>query len=90
MILTVAKHHRHAHHKHAHHKEQYQDDEPKSKLRKLAVPITLIVILMYAAQWAAPQAPSTWQRGLPLRQRQQRSGYYTPVRVANHVRTISN
>jgi hypothetical protein len=23
-----------------------------------------------------------------LRQRQQRSGYYTPVRVANHVRTF--
>jgi hypothetical protein len=43
MILIVAKHHRHAHHK---------KDEPKSKLRKLAVPISLIVILMYAAQWA--------------------------------------
>jgi MFS superfamily sulfate permease-like transporter len=48
MICTVAKHHKHAHHKHAHHKQ----DEPKSKLRKLAVPITLIVILIYAAQWA--------------------------------------
>jgi MFS superfamily sulfate permease-like transporter len=43
MIFIVAKHHRHAHHK---------KDEPKSKLRKLAVPITMIVILAYAAQWA--------------------------------------
>ena len=43
MIFIVAKHHRHSHHK---------EDEPKSKLRKLAVPITLIVILIYAAQWA--------------------------------------
>ncbi|HET9167719.1 MAG TPA: hypothetical protein VFP11_17080 [Candidatus Angelobacter sp.] len=48
MIFIVAKHHRHEHHGHAHHKK----DEPKSKLRKLAVPITLIVILLYAAQWA--------------------------------------
>ena len=43
MIFIVAKHHRHAHQK---------KDEPKSKLRKLAVPITLMVILAYAAQWA--------------------------------------
>ena len=43
MIFIVAKHHRHAHHK---------KDEPKSKLRKLAVPISLIVILVYAAEWA--------------------------------------
>jgi MFS superfamily sulfate permease-like transporter len=43
MIFIVAKHHRHAHHK---------KDGPKSKLRKLAVPITMIVILAYAAQWA--------------------------------------
>ena len=49
MIFIVAKHHRHAHHKEA---------EPKSKLRKLVVPITLIVILMYAAQWAT-RAPRT-------------------------------
>ena len=43
MIFIVAKHHRHAHQK---------KDEPTSKLRKLTVPITLIVILAYAAQWA--------------------------------------
>lgn len=43
MIFIVAKHHRHAHH---------EKDEPKSTLRKLTVPITLIVILVYAAQWA--------------------------------------
>ena len=48
MILVVAKHHKNAHHKHAHHK----NDDPLLKLRKLAVPISLIVILMYAAQWA--------------------------------------
>lgn len=66
MILTVAKHHRHAHHKHAHHKEQYQDDEPKSKLRKLAVPITLIVILMYAAQWAARTGPINLAAGIAI------------------------
>lgn len=39
----AAKHHGRAHH---------TKDEPKSKLPKLAVPITLIVILIYAAQWA--------------------------------------
>jgi len=44
MIFIVAKHHKHSHHK--------KKDEPKSKLRKFAVPITLIVILVYAAQWA--------------------------------------
>ncbi|PYP85408.1 MAG: hypothetical protein DMG65_20715 [Candidatus Angelobacter sp. Gp1-AA117] len=43
MIPIVAKHHRHSHHK---------KDEPKSNLRKLAVPITLIVIFVYAAEWA--------------------------------------
>ncbi|MGB9119519.1 MAG: hypothetical protein WCE73_02770 [Candidatus Angelobacter sp.] len=48
MIFTVAKHHRHEQHRHEHH----QKDEPKSKLRKLGVPITLIVILGYAAEWA--------------------------------------
>jgi MFS superfamily sulfate permease-like transporter len=46
----MAKYHRHARHK---------KDEPKSKLRKLAVPITLIVILMYAAQWAVRIYPRT-------------------------------
>lgn len=50
MIFIVAKHHRQAHHK---------QDEPKSKLRKLVVPITLIVILVYAAQWAIHFSPST-------------------------------
>jgi len=50
MIFIVAKHHRHAHHR---------KDEPKSKLRKLAVPITLIVILAYAAQWAVRFYPRT-------------------------------
>jgi MFS superfamily sulfate permease-like transporter len=34
----------------AHHKKD--EPEPKLKLRKLAVPISLIVILVYAAQWA--------------------------------------
>jgi len=49
----VAKHHRHEHHKHGDHKHaHHQKDEPQSKLRKLVVPITLIVILGYAAQWA--------------------------------------
>jgi len=53
MIFAVAKHHRHEHHKHTHHQhEHHQNDEPQSKLRKLAVPITLIVILGYAARWA--------------------------------------
>ena len=51
----MAKHHRHSHHKHSHHKI----DEPKSKLRKLVVPITLIVILVYAAQWAVRNNSST-------------------------------
>jgi hypothetical protein len=49
MIFIVAKHHRHTHHK---------KDEPKSKLRKLAVPISLTVILVYAAGWAV-RFPST-------------------------------
>ena len=49
----MAKHHRHEHHKHGDHKHaHHQKDEPQSKLRKLAVPITLMVILAYAAQWA--------------------------------------
>jgi hypothetical protein len=58
MIFAVAKHHRHDHHVHEHHSHahhqhaHHQKDEPKSKLRKLAVPITLIVILAYAAEWA--------------------------------------
>jgi len=53
MIFAVAKHHRHEHHKHGDHKHaHHQKDEPQSKLRKLVVPITLIVILGYAAQWA--------------------------------------
>jgi len=46
----MAKHHRHPHHK---------KDEPKSKLRKLAAPISLIVILVYAAQWAVRFYPRT-------------------------------
>ena len=50
MIFIVAKHHRHLHHK---------KDEPKSKLRKLAVPITLIVILVYAARWAVRNSGTT-------------------------------
>jgi MFS superfamily sulfate permease-like transporter len=49
MIFVVAKHHRHAHHK---------KDEPTSKLRKLAVPISLIVIFVYASQWAVRFYPS--------------------------------
>ena len=58
MIFAVAKHHRHDHHVHEHHSHahhqhtHHQKDEPKSKLRKLAVPITLIVILAYAGKWA--------------------------------------
>jgi heme/copper-type cytochrome/quinol oxidase subunit 4 len=54
MIFTVAKHHRHEHHRHEHHQNHahHQKDEPHSKLRKLVVPITLIVILVYAARWA--------------------------------------
>lgn len=53
MIFIVAKQHRHAHHKHGHPGDaHHKKDDPKSKLRKLVVPITLIVILMYAAQWA--------------------------------------
>ena len=53
MIFAVAKHHRHEHHKHGDHKHaHHQKDEPQSKLRKLVVPITLIVMLVYAAQWA--------------------------------------
>lgn len=54
MIFIVAKHHRHEHDRHAHHKK----DEPKSKLRKLAVPIALIVMLLYAAQWAVRFTPA--------------------------------
>ena len=50
MIFIVTKHHRQAYHK---------KDEPKSKLRKLAVPISLIVILVYAAQWAVRFYPRT-------------------------------
>lgn len=54
MIFVVARHHKHEHHKHEHHRHAHHKiDEPKSKLRKLAVPITLIVMLAYAAQWAA-------------------------------------
>lgn len=57
MIFIVVKHHRHAHH---------QKDEPKSKLRKLAVPITLIVILMYAAQWAVRTGPTNLAAGIAI------------------------
>jgi hypothetical protein len=42
----VAKHHKHA--KHAHRNEGF----PWSKLRRLAVPIALFFILIYAAQYA--------------------------------------
>jgi hypothetical protein len=49
MIFIVAKHHRHAH---------PRKEEPKSKLRKLAVPISLIVIFVYASQWAVRFYPS--------------------------------
>jgi MFS superfamily sulfate permease-like transporter len=45
----MEKHHRHEHHEYHEHQKK---DEPKSKLRKLAAPITLIVILLYATQWA--------------------------------------
>jgi archaellum biogenesis protein FlaJ (TadC family) len=62
MIFTVAKHDRHAHHRHTHHKK----DEPKSKLRKLAVPISLIVILMYAAQWAVRTGPINLAAGIAI------------------------
>ena len=62
MIFIVAKQHRHAHHKHAHHKH----DEPKSKLRKLVVPITLIVILVYAAQWAVRTRPTNLAAGIAI------------------------
>jgi hypothetical protein len=62
MIFTVAKHHRHAHHGHTHH----QTDEPKSKLRKLVVPITLIVILLYAAKWAARTGPINLAAGIAI------------------------
>ena len=49
----MAKHHRHEHHKHDHHRHaHHQKDEPQSKLRTLVLPITLIVIFGYAAQWA--------------------------------------
>ena len=57
----MAKHHKHSHHehhKHSHH-NHHEIDEPKSKLRKLAVPITLIVILAYAAEWAVHNDVST-------------------------------
>jgi O-antigen ligase len=37
-----------ARHKHVH----WRESEPKSKLRKLAVPIALFCIFIYAAQWA--------------------------------------
>jgi MFS superfamily sulfate permease-like transporter len=60
MIFIVAKHHRHAHHK---------KDEPKSKLRKLAVPISLIVILVYAAEWAVrfpSRAPTNVAAGIAI------------------------
>jgi MFS superfamily sulfate permease-like transporter len=60
MIFTVANHHRHAHHK---------KDEPKSKLRKLAVPISLIVILAYAAEWAVrlpKTAPTNVAAGIAI------------------------
>jgi hypothetical protein len=42
----------HEHHPHHEHHEHHKKDEPKSKLRKLAAPITLIVILLYATEWA--------------------------------------
>jgi small-conductance mechanosensitive channel len=57
MIFIVAKHHRHAHDK---------KDEPKSKLRKLAAPITLIVILAYAAQWAVRTGPTNLAAGIGI------------------------
>ncbi|HET9284668.1 MAG TPA: hypothetical protein VFR24_22175 [Candidatus Angelobacter sp.] len=53
----MAKHHSHAHHK---------KDEPKSKLRKLAAPITLIVILVYAAQWAVRTGPTRLAAGIAI------------------------
>lgn len=62
MIFTVAKHHRHAHHKHAH----YKKDEPKSALRKLVVPITLILILLYAAKWAVRTGPINLAAGIAI------------------------
>jgi hypothetical protein len=36
----------------ARHKYVHEKGEPKSKLRKLAVPIALFCIFIYAAQWA--------------------------------------
>ena len=57
MIFIVANHHRHAYRK---------KDEPKSKLRKLAVPITLIVILVYAAQWAVRAGPTNLAAGIAV------------------------
>lgn len=51
----MANHHRHVHDK---------DDEPKSVLRDLAVPIILFIILAYAAQWAFRIYPRTDPRYL--------------------------
>ena len=68
MIFTVSRHDRRAakHHGHAHHTQ----DGPKSKLPKLAVPITLIVILTYATQWAVrwrhPTGPINLAAGIAI------------------------
>ncbi len=58
MIFAVAKHHRHSHQK---------NDEPKSKLRKLAVPIVLFLIFAYAAEWAVRfRGPANLAAGIAI------------------------
>jgi len=53
----MENHHKNAHHEHVAHHEHHKQDEPKSKLRKFAAPITLIVILVYATAWAVRYLP---------------------------------
>jgi len=48
------------HHKHEHPKE----DEPKSRLQRLAVPIALFFIFIYAAQWAVRFPKSNLAAGI--------------------------